>query len=59
MEVKYEALLLLQIIGLFMAYTEYHNLIDCSIPRLIGRVLVIMLPTILYINLQFIDPVVF
>lgn len=59
MEVKYEALLLLQFVGIFMALTEFEDLVNCSRWRLIGRLFVIMTPTLLYINLQFLPPAVF
>jgi hypothetical protein len=56
---KYEALLLLQFVGIFMAFIEFEELVNCSRWKLTGRLFVIMTPTLLYINLQFLPPAVF
>jgi len=48
---KYEVLLLLQLGGLFMAYNEYSELVNCSIPKLIARLFILFIPILLYINL--------
>ena len=56
---KYEALLILQFVGIAIALTEFQDLINCSKWKLAGRLFVIMTPTLLYINLQFLPPAVF
>jgi hypothetical protein len=52
---RYDALLVLQLVGILLVYTEYDHLTNCSIPKLLGRLFVLFLPTILYINLRILN----
>jgi hypothetical protein len=48
-----EVLLILQLGGIHLAYTESTELFNCSKLKLLGRLFIIFTPILLYINLLY------
>jgi hypothetical protein len=50
-----EVFLLIQLLGIYLAYSESEELFNCSKLKLAGRLFILLLPLLIYINLLYLN----